>query len=209
MLSPSSLCCTIKKKYFDMYSKDLGQVAASELSGNLENLMLNVMQANEEKYDPDYHTQAKLEEDAAMLYKKGQGKWGTDEVGLFKFLVKAPPVYLQKLNLVYADKYGYTLPKVMEKEFGGQLRDAACFMMGMKLHPDQTVAELVDKACRGWGTNELLLTTVLIRYQPILKQVDAAHKRLYDQSIEDRVISETGGDYRKVLKEIIHTGMNL
>ena len=45
-------------------------------------------------------------------------KWGTDEKGLFKLLCASPAEYLEKLNLVYADKYGYTLLKTMEKELG-------------------------------------------------------------------------------------------
>lgn len=91
---------------------------AAELGGNLEAIVINALQASEEAFDPDYHTEDKATEDAAMLYKMGQGKWGTDEKGLFKFFCSAPPEHLKKLNPIYADKHGYTLLKVMEKELG-------------------------------------------------------------------------------------------
>ena len=82
-------------------------------------------------------------------------------------------------------------------------------MLGMKIKPHVTVAGLVDKACKGFGTNELLLTTVLIRFQKILKEVMVAHVEEYGQSIEDRVRSETGGDYEKVLLAICETATKL
>jgi len=49
----------------------------------------------------------------------------------------------------------------------------------------------------------------LIRYQRLLKEVNAAHQEEYGKSLEDRVESETGGDYRKILKKILSTGLEL
>ena len=63
----------LKKKYFDLFTKDLGRVLDSELGGNLEALIFNALQASEEAYDPDYHTDEKMATDVADLYKKGQG----------------------------------------------------------------------------------------------------------------------------------------
>ena len=70
-----------------------------------------MLQGIEEEYDPQYHNKNKIEEDAKKLYEMGQGKWGTNEKGLFKILCSAPPKYLKELNLYYADKYGYTYRK--------------------------------------------------------------------------------------------------
>jgi Annexin len=194
----------LKKKYFALKTKDLGRVLDAELGGTLESLVLNVLQAAEETYDPQYHTAAKLAEDAEELYKMGQGKvFGTNERGLFKILCARPAEYLTKLNLVYADKYGYTLTKALEKELGGQVEAAALFMLGMKLKPYETVAKLINRACKGFGTNELLLTATLIRYQPIMKHVMEAHIELFGETIGDRVKSECGGDYERVLLEIL------
>jgi len=138
----------LKKKYFELYTKDLGRVLDSELGGHFEALIFNALQAAEEVYDEDYHNDEKMEEDAAKLYEMGQGKWGTDEKGMFKLLCASPPEYLKKLNLVYADKYGFTLLKAMETEVGGDAGRAGLFMLGMKIKPYETVAKLIDKACK-------------------------------------------------------------
>ena len=68
-------------------------------------------------------------------------------------------------------------------------------MLGMKLKPFEEIAKLIDKACKGFGINKLLLTTVLIRYQSVLPQVEIAHVELFGSSMTARVKSETGGDY--------------
>jgi hypothetical protein len=193
----------LKKTYFNLHTKDLGKKLDSELGGDLEQLVFNALQADEKKFDPDYHTKDRAKEDAKKLHDMGQGRWGTNEAGLFKLIIASPPKYVTMVNSEYADKYGYTLPKALEKELGGQVEDAALFLIGMKLKPIETIAGLIDKACKGIGTNELLLTTVLIRYQSVLPQVKIAHQELYGQSIEDRVKKEVRGDYESLLVRIL------
>ena len=46
---------------------------ASELGGNMEGLIINCLQAAEQEYDPEYHTDAKMAEDVNALYEMGQG----------------------------------------------------------------------------------------------------------------------------------------
>ena len=86
-------------------------------------------------------------------------------IGLFKILCAAPPEYLKDVNLAYADKYGFTLMKALEKELGGHVREAAMFMLGMKTKPYETVAGLIDKACKGFGECSLSDTLDVFRYQ--------------------------------------------
>jgi len=195
----------LKKTFFQLYTKDLGQLMAKELHGDMERLIFNCMQAGEEGFDPQYHTEAKAKEDAQTIHEKGLGKWfGTDEKSIFKILCAAPPEYFQMINLAYADKFGYTLMKAMEKELSGNVRDGTLFMIGMKLKPYETIAKLVETACAGIGTNELLLTCCIIRYQMVMKDVMAAHIELYGSSIHERVRSEVGGKFKKMLLESLN-----
>lgn len=164
---------------------------------------MNCLQACEEEFDPDYHTEEKMAEDVDKLYEMGQGKWGTDEKGFFKLLCASPPEYLQKLNLLYADKYGYTLMMAMEKELGGDAGNAGLFMLGMKLKPYKTIAKTIKLACKGFGTDETLLTACLVRYQPVMKAVMETFIEEYGETIQDVIKSETGGDYEKLLLKVL------
>lgn len=88
----------IKKKYFQRYSKDLSKVLASELHGNMERLIFSAIQADEEAFDPHYHTPEKVEEDADYIHSKGQGRMGTDERALFKIFCASPKEHLENVN---------------------------------------------------------------------------------------------------------------
>merc|ERR1712038_1362401 len=64
-----------KKTYYKTYTKDLTSLIVSETGGDLRKLISSCMQAAEEEYDPDYHTEEKAVEDAEELYEAGQGRW--------------------------------------------------------------------------------------------------------------------------------------
>ena len=56
--------------------------------------------------------------------------------------------------------------------------------------------------------DELLLTSALIRYQLVMKQVFPAHEELFGKTVRDRVNSETSGNYFSLLMEIMETVEN-
>lgn len=194
----------LKKTYYKMYTDDLVSRMSGEVGGDMKKILLSSVQAAEEEFDPDYHTEDKAKEDAEVIYKAGQGKWGTDEAGMAKIVVLSPPKYLKILNLVYADIYGYTLFKAFEEEMGNIAGEAALYTLGMKLKPYETVAKMIKKACAGFGTDELLLTCSIIRYQELLGHVAVAHEQLFEKSIHTRVKDECGGDYEKLLLTVLN-----
>mmetsp|Transcript_14277 Transcript_14277/g.39668 ORF Transcript_14277/g.39668 Transcript_14277/m.39668 type:complete len:344 (+) Transcript_14277:110-1141(+) len=197
----------LKKTFFQMYDKDLSRMLAGELHGNMERLVFNCLQAAEEGYDPEFHTPEKARDDAEAIHAFGQGRIGTNEKGIFKILCSSPPQHLELINKEYADKYGYALWKAMEKELGGMgeknLRRATLYLVGMKLKPFETMAKLIDQACRGFGTDEDLLTCCLIRFQPHLANVNAAHIEEYGKNLHDLIRSEAGGKYKTLLLTIV------
>lgn len=44
-----------------------------ELSGDLEKLIITALQATQETFDPDYHTEARMKQETDRLYKMSQG----------------------------------------------------------------------------------------------------------------------------------------
>lgn len=191
----------LKKKFFVLYDEDLGTYLNNELGGTFEQLIFHCLQGIEEEYDPDYHTEELVEEDVASFYKMGEGKFGTDEAGLFKLLCTRPPQHLKKVNQMYADKHDVTLFKVMDDELRGDCRDATIFLVGMKIKPYETVAKLIKKACEGLGTKELLLASTIIRYQACLKKVMAAYEDLYGQTLQQVIKKELNGNFEKLMLE--------
>jgi Annexin len=176
---------------------------AIELTGNLDTLAKWVLKGAEEEFDPRIHTDAKMEQDAEKLRSMGEGRIGTNESGIFKLLCTSPPKYLQGVNSKYEQKYGHDLVKTIQREFSGQLETATLFLLRMKLDPYEQVARMIHDACKGIGTNELLLTSYLIRYQKLMKEANAAHNRMYKKSVQNLVKFETSGDFEKLLVEVV------
>lgn len=194
----------LKKTYYKEYSDDLVSRMSGEVGGDMKKILMACVQAAEEEFDPDYHNEDKAAEDAEVIYEAGQGSWGTNEAEMAKVVVMSPPKYLKILNFVYADKYGYTLFKAFEDEMGGLAAEAALFTLGMKLKPYETVAKLIKKACAGFGTDELLLTCSIIRYQDLMGHVAVSHEELFEKSIHQRVRDESGGNYEKLLITLLN-----
>lgn len=190
-----------------MFDEDLGIYLNKELGGDFEKLVFNCLQGIEEGYDPEYHNEGLVDEDVDALYAMAEGKWGTDESALFKLLCARPSEHLRAVNLAYADKHDVTLFHVMEKELGGHTRDATIFLLGMKIKPYDTVAKLIKTACKGMGTNELLLSSTIIRYHICLKEVMEAHEKLFDKTLQERLKKEIGGDFRRLLNEMCDAAM--
>jgi len=193
----------LKKAFFKYADKDLTVLLKKETGGDLEDFLIMCAQAIEDAYDPEIHTDAKAKEDAEAFYKAGEGKWGTNEKALFKLICTSPPEHLEKVNELYTSKYDVTLFKALEKEFRGKAEDAVVHALGMKLRPYETVAKLFKTACKGIGTDEILLTSAVVRYQNIMPQVNEAHKELYGKSIQTLIMKETGGDYLKLLTRAV------
>jgi hypothetical protein len=162
----------LKATYNKENTKDLNYLISSELSGKSERLIQNSIAAAEKEFDPSIHTKEKAREDADFIH---------DENGIFEIICTAPPEYLELISEVYEEQYGMTLVKAIEKGLGGKSKEGLLQTVGMKLKPIETVAKLIKTACAGIGTNELLLSTTIIRHQNIMDKVMAAHYELFNK----------------------------
>eukprot|EP00977_Amphora_coffeiformis_P019701 scaffold7395_cov175-Amphora_coffeaeformis.AAC.15 len=109
--------------------------------------------------------------------------------------------------MAYADKYGFTLLKAMETELGGDAGNAGLFMLGMKLKPYKTIARLIKSACKGFGTDETLLTACLLRYHSVMKQVMEAFIEEYGETLQDVVKAETRATAKDLEEDVLDLGV--
>lgn len=180
----------------------------SQTKGTTRAFFLHCLQAAQYEYNPqEYHTAERAAYDAQAVREACKG-WGTNDFKLFQVICYSPPQHVQAVNAAYADKYGKSLVDAVKKELGGDVEGTVVFTIGMKLNPYQTVAKLIDTACKGMGTDEKMLIMTLIRYQAILKPVDQAHQEAYGKTIVQRIKSETGGLLDDVLVEVVNCMVN-
>mmetsp|Transcript_39246 Transcript_39246/g.57731 ORF Transcript_39246/g.57731 Transcript_39246/m.57731 type:complete len:331 (-) Transcript_39246:219-1211(-) len=199
----------IRQTFFEQYEKDLAVKLDGEISRDFKKFVFTCLQATEMEFDPEEHTPEKAEEDAESFYEAGTGKtFGTDEKCLFKLICESPPQHLQNVNAIYIQKHGWSLQRALDGEFNGDVEDAVQHAVGMKIDPYYTVAKLIKKSCAGFGTDELLLTCTIVRYQKIMKEVNEAHVTMFDRSISDRIKDECSRKYEDLLVGVVETACN-
>ena len=67
----------------------------------------------------------------------------------------------------------------------------------------QNTSQLVNKAIKGWGTNDNLLIRVLVTRDEIdMPQIKQYYKQLYGKDMLADIKSDCSGDYQKLLIEL-------
>ncbi|ETV97653.1 hypothetical protein H310_09544 [Aphanomyces invadans] len=189
----------LKKAFFKKYGQDLVVTVADDVGGDLKKHYLAILNALTQPYDPAVHNQHKAEELAEVIYKAGEGKWGTDETAFINALVSIPPEFLRAVDAAYVAKHKNNLARAIEKEFTGHTERALMYHVNIILNPIETVVDQFERTMKGIGTDEYGLGAAVVRYQSILKEVAPAYKAKYGKSLRDRIHDETGGDFQKLL----------
>lgn len=76
-----------------------------------------------------------------------------------------------------------------------------------EINPCSHSYRLVIQQCKGVGTDETLLATAIVRYQCVMSHVMLAHVEMYGMTIQDRVRSETRGDFEALLMQLLEGGV--
>ena len=141
-----------------------------------------------------------LEQVADDLFRRGEGKWGTDEVGFIQTLTSCSPVFLKELNIVYALRHGHSLVTAIGKEMGGYL---AMTLKAIISEHDEYFADLIKTAMAGTGCDEDMLMRALVSRRHRLRGISRAYIHKYGCGIKHSIDKEMGnGDFGKVIKEI-------
>ncbi|CAK4071678.1 unnamed protein product [Aphanomyces euteiches] len=204
--SPEELAI-LKKAFFKVFGEDLVVIVSDDVGGDLKKHYLAVLNALAQRFDPAIHTQHKAEELAEIIYKAGEGKWGTDETTFCNTLWSIPPEFLRAVDAAYVAKHKNNLHRAIEKEFGGHTERAMLYNLNMILDPINTIADQFERTMKGMGTDEYGLSAALIRYQEYLPHVAPVYKAKYGQSLRDRIYGETSGDFRKLLMIVVENSL--
>ncbi|KAI8794323.1 annexin-B12 [Biomphalaria glabrata] len=137
-----------------------------------------------------------VEQDVQVLRKAMKG-FGTDEKAIIDILGHRSNAQRQQIKLMYKTCFGRDLVNDLKSELGGRFEDA-CVALMMK--PDEFDAYEIRRAMRGAGTDEAALIEILCtRNNAQIHSLTAAYKTMYGRKLEDDIISETSGHFRKLL----------
>jgi len=122
---------------------------------------------------------------------------GTDEKAIVDVLGNRSTDQRQNIKMMYKTCFGRDLMSDLKSELGGHFEDTA---LALLYRSDEYDAYEMRRAMRGAGTDEAALIEILCtRTNAQVHAINAAYKTMYGKKLEDAIISETSGHFRKLL----------
>lgn len=136
------------------------------------------------------------EQDAEMLRKAMKG-FGTDEQTIIDILAQRTNEQRLQIYDIYKSSFGRDLIDDLKSELSGKFEDI--IMATMTPTIDYLAREL-HRAISGIGTDEEALVEIMASCcNAEVDDLKSAYEKLYEKSLEDDMIGDTSGHFRKLL----------
>ncbi|XP_052059323.1 annexin A4-like isoform X3 [Mytilus californianus] len=143
------------------------------------------------------------ENDANILRKAMKG-FGTDEKAIIDVLAFRSGEQRQQIRTMFKTMFGKDLIKELKSELGGKFEDCVVALM---MPWDEFDAYELKRAMKGVGTDEDAMIEILCsRTNKQIQEIIATYKRLYSRKLEDDIISDTSGHFKRLMVSMASGG---
>ena len=199
---PSKMLDQVKERYAELHKKDLEKAIESETSGYLKRLMMLLLQCKRSK-----NTTSNNEEECLLKAKELQeeSKDETKEIVFSSVLAKSSLMELELITSYFHKLPDKTILQDIEKEpsFSKDMKKLLITIAIANINPSVYFATRVNKAVKGWGTNDNLLIRVLVTRDEIdMPKIKEYYKKLYGRDMLEDIKSDCSGYYRELLLEL-------
>ena len=198
---PSWYLNKIKIKYKEKYKKDLEKDVIGDTSGSFQKLLVSLLQCKRStNKNPDKEECAKI---AQELFNAGEKRLGTDEPVFNKIFALSSPHELIMISREYHKLSGNLLTKAIDKEFSGDIKKLLKTVLYVLISPSEYFSSRIHEAVDGLGTNEKILTRILVTRAEIdLLKIKQYYKVLYGKDMIEDIKDDVSGDYKQLLISI-------
>uniref|UniRef100_A0A8D0AAR5 Annexin n=1 Tax=Sander lucioperca TaxID=283035 RepID=A0A8D0AAR5_SANLU len=188
---------------FSLHERELEADIEDDTSGDVRNLLMSLLQASrDEGYEVD---EGLAEQDAISLFEAGEGRFGTDESTFNFILTHRNYLQLQATFKIYESLSGTDILDTIDSEATGTLKDCYITLVRCAKNPQLYFARRLNAAMKGVGTDEDTLIRIIVgRSEFDLETVKDMYLEKYDVTLKDALDSECGGDFKRLLIEILH-----
>ncbi|XP_031721358.1 annexin A13-like isoform X1 [Anarrhichthys ocellatus] len=192
-----------KDTYAKVHERELEADIEDDTSGDVRNLLMSLLQASrEEGYEVD---EGLAEQDATSLFEAGEGRFGTDESTFTFILTNRNYMQLQATFKIYESLSGTDILDTIDSEATGTLKECYTTLVRCAKNPQLYFARRINAAMKGLGTDEDALIRMIVGRSEIdLETVKDMYLEKYDVTLKDALDSECGGDFKRLLIEILH-----
>ena len=192
----------IKQRYPQMYQRDLVELIKSETSGHLQKILITLLQADRPcNIIPNEQV---CEESAKRLYDSQNGKKDNLYNSFVYVFTQKSREELALICKIYYNIYNKTLLDVVESSFSGNGRRVLKAIIYSLLSPSEYFAYRINKALKGFITNDNTLIRILVSRDEIdSDRIKRYYYQLYGITLYEHVNQKTSGDYKNLLLSLI------
>jgi len=186
----------LKEAYSNLFMQELAARIKNDTSGHFRSALVSILEGtrNDALGNP--------ETEAENLYKKGEGKWGTDDDYFVHFFTKHSYEDLVAIDRAYTAKYGHSLEVAVKKETSGAYEDV---LVALSVSRPVYWARRIRHAIAGLGTSDTLLRRAFaLNSKAQLRDIEAVYDSVNKgKTLRQDVEQDTSGDYKALYLALI------
>lgn len=186
----------LKDAYSNLFQTDIVSDLKSDTSGHFKASIISILEASRDEGVGNPETEAE------NLYKKGEGKWGTDDDFFVHFFTKHSYEHLVAIDRAYTAKYGHSLEVAVKKETSGAYED---ILVALAVSREVFWSRRIRHAIAGLGTDDTLLRRAFaLNSKKQLAAIDAVYEAVNKgKQLRSDVRDDTSGEYRTLYLALI------
>ena len=201
---PNWLLEKIKKKYSELYKKELVEDIKGDTSGDFQKILEGILRCK--RSEAKEINKENCEKIAKELSETKEEGWVVnDESSVFyNYIMNSSPKELSAIAREYYRLSGKTIIDGIENNFKGDAKDLLKSILYSLVSPSEYFATRIKKAIEGFGTdNKTLIRILITRCEVDMNIIKKYYKQLYNKEMLEDIKNDISGDYQKLMIELI------
>jgi hypothetical protein len=186
-----------KAIFAEQNGKSVEEWVTGDTSGKYESFLLACLRAD--RCEATDVNEEKAAQQAQRLHEAASSFTDIfcDSAAFIEVLSRASVKQVECIKTTFANNYGESLEDFFKNKMSG---DWERVLLARILDKPTYYAQTLEKAFKGWGTDENAVSRVLGRNtKGSIKRIAERYEDMYERSLHDAIESETSGNFKKAL----------